>query len=115
MRPAVQNFWRDCRLLDLFRYTVLSGGIAAIQWALNPEFLVRWFPVYRGVPEPILEYAWFAAMILLAVCWLGAVVMGILKCGWPGLILLLSIPWGLRIVLSLDALSAFCLFGHECP
>ncbi|MGO8911575.1 MAG: hypothetical protein ACLQDM_19960 [Bradyrhizobium sp.] len=99
----------------LLFYAGLSCGIAAVEWALNPEFLVQWFPRYASVPQPILEFAWFAVMILLAVCWLGVVVMGILKCGWPGLILLVPVPWGLRIFLSFGALSAFCHFGHDCP
>ena len=102
-------------MLVLLRYAALSYGIAATEWALNPEFLFLRFIALRHAPEPLTMIVWFAVMIALAVCWLGVVVMGFLKCGWPAIFLLLSIPYGLRLFMSLDFLSAFCLFGHECP
>jgi hypothetical protein len=50
MRAAIRNYWIDGRMLVLLRHVTLSYGIAAIEWALNPEFLFTRFIVLRHAP-----------------------------------------------------------------
>lgn len=78
-----------------------------------------WLLWYNGYPNPyfinpIVGRIWLPSIILLTVIWLVVVVMGFRKCGWPALILLLSIPWGMRLFLSLDLPGASCLFLKDC-
>jgi hypothetical protein len=78
-----------------------------------------WALWYHGYPNPfflnpLVSTLWLPSIVVLTVIWIVVVVMGFRKCGWPALILLISIPWGLRLLMSLDLLAASCLFAKDC-
>jgi hypothetical protein len=120
MIVAIKNYWDDGRGHDLARYAVFVCAIAVVEWLLQVRNLfVLWhysgirFP---GVVKPLFGYPWFAAMILLAIAWVAIVVIAFRKCGWPAMILLLSLPWGIRLFASMEALlEGACFFFQGCP
>jgi len=115
----IRLYWSDGRGEDLQHYAALAYGIAVLEYAISPEHLVMWALWYHGYPNPffvnpLVGTLWWPSIIALTVIWIVVVVMGFRKCGWPALILLISIPWGLRLFMSLDLLAASCLFLKEC-
>jgi hypothetical protein len=117
---AIKNYWDDGRGHHLVRYAVFVCAIALVEWLLQVQNLfVLWY--YQGihipsVVNPLFGYPWFAAMILLAIAWVAVVVIAFRKCGWPAMILLLSLPWGIRLFASMEALlEGTCFFFQGCP
>ena len=82
-------------MLVLLRYAVLSYGIAAIEWLLNPVNLLWIFPSLKGGPNPVFEGALLMALNVLPLVWLVVVIKGIKKSRWPSVILLLPVKWGM--------------------
>jgi hypothetical protein len=115
----IRLYWSDGRGADLQHYAALAYGVAVLEYALAPEHFVMWAIWYQGDPthvhlNPLVGILWWPSIISLTIIWIVVVVIGFRKCGWPALILLISIPWGLRIFFSLDLLAASCLFLKEC-
>jgi hypothetical protein len=111
----IRLYWSDGRGADLQHYAALAYGIAVFEYAISPEHLVMWALWYHGYPNqfslnPLVGPLWWPSIIALTVIWIVVVVMGFRKCGWPSLILLISIPWGLRLFMSADLFAAACLF-----
>jgi hypothetical protein len=117
MISAIRSYWSDGRGPDLFHYAALAFGIAVLEFAIAPEHLAVWSLWYNNFPthyfyNPLLGIIWPPLIVVLTICWIVVVVKGFKKCGWPAVILLLSIPWGLRLLMSLDLLNAYCLFWY---
>jgi hypothetical protein len=115
----VRLYWSDGRGADLQHYAALAYGVAALEYAISPEHLVMWALWYHNYPNPfilnpLVGTLWWPSIIALTAIWIVIVVIGFRKCGWPALILLISIPSGLRLFMSLDLLAASCLFLKEC-
>jgi hypothetical protein len=115
----IRLYWSDGRGADLQHYAALAYGIAVLEYAISPEHLVMWAFRYHGYPNPfflnpLVSILWLPSIVALTIIWIVVVVMGFRKCGWPALILLISIPWGLRLLVSLDLLEASCLFAKDC-
>jgi hypothetical protein len=114
---TIRGYWRDGRGVALFDYAALAFGIAILEFAVAPEHLAVWSLWYNNFPSryqynPLLGIIWPALIAVLTICWIVVVVKAFKKCGRPAIILLLSIPWGLRVLMSLDYLSAVCLFWY---
>ena len=105
-----KNYWDDGRGPDLVRYAVLTCAAAFLEWLL--QLRIIFFLGYRpGANIPVTQlfgYAWFVGMILLAIFWLVVVIIAFRKCGWPAIVLLISLPWGIRLFASWDALEGAC-------
>ena len=90
---AVRNYWNDGRGLILLRYAILSYSIAAVEWILaTPENVFQFFPT---LPHRDLDQVYLLDIFVFPAVWLGFVIKGIRKSGWPGIILLLPIKWGM--------------------
>jgi hypothetical protein len=104
--------WKD--QLVLLRYGLLSYGIAALEWSMNPGngLALAIFPSFKGTTA--LQGPWIAALCILPLLWILVVVIGIRKTGWWGLVLLLPIP----LVMYWYAIWIFifvsCAIGHDC-
>jgi hypothetical protein len=112
--------WDDGRGRDLLRYAVFACAIALVEWLLQVQNLfVLWYYSgihFPGVVNPLFGYPWFAAMIFLAIAWVTVVIIAFRKCGWPAGILLLSLPWGIRLFASIEPVfEGACFFFQACP
>jgi hypothetical protein len=48
-----------------------------------------WFPVH------ISDSAYLTMLFAASLLWLGVVIAGLFKCGWPGLLMFIPVKWGL--------------------
>jgi len=102
--------WKD--RLVLLRYGLLSYGIAALEWLMNPGNALAIFPSLKGTKA--LEGPWIAALCILPLVWLIVVVVGIKKTGWWGVVLLLPIWWGMYWYIIWILIVLSCATGHDC-
>lgn len=115
MISAIRSYWNDGRGPILLRYAVLSYGFAAIEWLLDPVNLLWIFPSLKAVrPAPVFEGALLLALNVLPLLWLVIVIKGIKKSGWPGVILLLPVRWGMFWYFEWAMVFYSCLSGHGC-
>ncbi|MBX9711994.1 MAG: hypothetical protein K2X60_13260 [Xanthobacteraceae bacterium] len=114
MMAGIRNYWSSGCGPMLLRYAVLSYGIAAIEWLLSPPNLLWVFPSIKGTHFPGLETAWWIALGGLALAWLATVAKGIYECGWPGVVLLLPVMYGLFLPYLVVMLLFSCFFLHSC-
>jgi hypothetical protein len=98
----------------LLRYGLLSYGIAAIEWLLDPKHLIAIFPSLRSIHPSLSDSVILIALSILPLVWLTVVVAGIRKTGWPGIILLLPIWWGLWWWNIWAMVFLSCISGRDC-
>ena len=114
----IKNYWDDGRGRDLVRYAVFACAIALVEWLLQLQNLfVLWYysvSIFRA-RRPIVGISLVRGDDLLAVAWVAVVVIAFRNCGWPAGILLLSLPWGLRLFTSIEPLfEGACFFFDGC-
>jgi hypothetical protein len=114
MISAIRSYWNDGRGPILLRYAVLSYGIAAIEWLLNPANLLWVFPSLKRNAPSAFESLWLWALSLLPLVWLVIVIKGIKKSGWPGIVLVLPVRWGMFWYIMWAMVIFSCLSGHGC-
>ena len=105
----IRSYIDDGRLQHLIWFAVASFGIAFVEWSLSPVNVHLWLP-----PVAISDGVYFNMLFVLAFAWIGVVGVGIIKCGWPGLVLLVSAKWGLFPFYLIGALEWACRFRGQC-
>src|ERR1700753_1675952 len=105
------DYW-DGRGAHLLKYGALSYGIAAFEWLLNPQNGLRVFPALKG--NSAVDIPWGVLLWILPMAWLAVVSIGIKKAGWPGIILLLPIWWGLWWFNMMGMIFWYCATGRDC-
>jgi hypothetical protein len=102
--------WKD--QLVLLRYGLLSYGIAALEWSMNPGNALAIIPSLKGTTA--LEGPWIAALCILPLVWILVVVVGIKKIGSWELVLLLPIPLVMYWYIIWILIFLSCATGHDC-
>jgi hypothetical protein len=94
--------------LGLFLFA--SFAIAGAQWALSPQIAPFWFPV----PD-VSDSAYFTTLFALSFLWLGVAIVGLIKCGWPGLLMLIPVKYGSFAFYLIGGIHFLCAVYGECP
>ena len=68
-----------------------------------------WLPPVRIADDVI-----FIILFTLAFAWICVVGVGIKKCGWPGLLMLATVKWGLFPFFMIGFLYWACMFRGQC-
>ena len=104
MTGWVGRYADEGRLQKLFWFVLISGAIALGQWSLSP------FP-----HNLVSDAHYIGVLLLLAALWAVVVAVGIFKCGWPALVMLTYVKWGLHPVYLLGLLYWACVVNNSCP
>jgi hypothetical protein len=104
MTGWVRRYADEGRLQKLFWLVLISGAIALTEWSLSP------FP-----HNLVSDAHHFGLLLLLAGLWTVVVAVGVFMCGWPALVMLAFIKWGLLPVYRLGLLYWACAVYNSCP
>lgn len=108
-RDYLRRFVDEGRVATLIWFLLSSFAVAGIEWALSPPIYGLWLDV--RLPDS----SYFVLLFVLAAIWSVVVIAGLIRCGWPGLLMLIGIKWGLYPIYLIAALFWSCLAWHECP
>jgi hypothetical protein len=81
------------KIRDLITLLAAAYLVALMQWLLSPPIAKLWMPV-----TPPGMFYW-AVLFALSAAWLMLTIAALIRCGAPGLLALLSAPWGLLPIL----------------
>jgi hypothetical protein len=107
-REYLRRFVEEGRVPTLIWFLLASFAIAGIEWALSPAFYRFWLDIR------ISDNSYYVFLLALASLWLVLVIAGFIKCGWPGLLMLVPIKWGLLPINLVVTIYLSCLVWHEC-
>jgi hypothetical protein len=107
-RDYLRRFVEDGRVATLIWFLFASFAIAGIEWALSPAIYGLWLDIRMS------DGSYFVLLLALASLWLVVVIAGFIKCGWPGLLMLTAIKWGLFPIYLFVLIYWSCLALHEC-
>jgi hypothetical protein len=108
-RYFIRTYIDEGRLQNLIWFILAAYGIAFLEWSLSPEIGPLWLPPVRIADDVI-----FIILFALAFAWICVVGVGIRKCGWPGLLMLASVKWGLFPFFMIGFLYWACMFRGDC-
>ena len=99
----LRRYADEGRLRKLVWFFLASGAIALTEWGLSP------FP-----HNPVSDGPYFGLLLPLAAAWAVVVAVGVFNCGWPALVMLTFIKWGLLPVYRLGLLYWACAVNNSC-
>jgi len=108
-RAAIRRFIERRLLRPLVFFLLASFGIAFVQWSLSPEIAPHWLRPLR-----ISDSAAFTILFALSFLWLGVVTAGLIKCGWPGLLMLIPAKYGLLPFYLIGSIYWACAVRGGC-
>src|SRR5215216_3085072 len=102
VRNAVRRFVDEGLHRQLAWFLVVACVVAFVASALFPPGGRGWFPL--RIPDDAL----FAASLALSLAWLGVFAAALIRCGWPGLVLLISVKWAISTLCARCNLLGLC-------
>ncbi len=104
------KYYRDeGRFQKLIWFVAGSGAIAFAEWSLSPGIADQWMSRIG-----FSDTGYMGVLLALSAAWIVIVRVGFSCCGWPALVMLIPIKWGLYGFYFIGMLYVGCAYYDAC-